>query len=379
MAGSDEPKKITCLTEPAFLGLSIEELKVKVKKRFVGVTYHKKNDKWIAQACDSGRSKYLGTYNTPEEAARVYDAYMVSRFGEEVKTNFPKEEVDFTKVPVLKRYKKRDGKERGTPKFDKFPFNPIFPMEQAFFVGSQKYKDPERPKNPRNAYMLFVQDQRKLLKEDKLKGVQAHMTLGETSKVFGQMWRDLDKNGKETYNDRAMEDRKRYDGESKQYMDQFKQHTTKMFFQCPPQMMFQGGPPGFQMPQHGIPLQPQHKRIKIEEDLLQKELKQSMQGMSPLQGIKGMPPLPDMKDMNSNFFIPPFFMSQMMPDNLGKLGDSGLGNLPSMKNGVKIPPRIDCGMKGIPKFSPSTSPLKPPCSFADIFGQAQSQNLANIS
>ena len=40
-------------------------------KRFIGVTYHARNDRFVAQASESGRSKYLGTYTNIVKAAKV--------------------------------------------------------------------------------------------------------------------------------------------------------------------------------------------------------------------------------------------------------------------------------------------------------------------
>jgi hypothetical protein len=39
---------------------------------FIGVTWHKKHKKWRAQIKIKGKKKYLGQYNTPEEAHAAY-------------------------------------------------------------------------------------------------------------------------------------------------------------------------------------------------------------------------------------------------------------------------------------------------------------------
>lgn len=45
--------------------------------------------KWFAQIGHNGRTIYLGTFSSPEEAARAYDAKAVELFGEFAHPNFP--------------------------------------------------------------------------------------------------------------------------------------------------------------------------------------------------------------------------------------------------------------------------------------------------
>lgn len=42
-----------------------------------GVTYHKNNEKWIAQITIDNKNKYLGSFNTPEDAALAFDNAVV--------------------------------------------------------------------------------------------------------------------------------------------------------------------------------------------------------------------------------------------------------------------------------------------------------------
>ena len=60
---------------------------------FRGVYFTKRANKWIA-AIEKDKKKYhLGHYDTPEEAARAYDAKAKELFGEFARLNFPEEKV----------------------------------------------------------------------------------------------------------------------------------------------------------------------------------------------------------------------------------------------------------------------------------------------
>ncbi len=58
------------------------------KSGFKGVYWHKTNSKWAAQITVNGDIKRLGFFDTPEEAARVYDISAEEFHGEFACTNF---------------------------------------------------------------------------------------------------------------------------------------------------------------------------------------------------------------------------------------------------------------------------------------------------
>jgi hypothetical protein len=56
---------------------------------FKGVTRPAANPKWVAQIRLDRRMTYLGSFETPEEAARAYDVAALAQWGEFAHLNFP--------------------------------------------------------------------------------------------------------------------------------------------------------------------------------------------------------------------------------------------------------------------------------------------------
>jgi hypothetical protein len=58
---------------------------------YKGVSWHIRDKFWRANIRADGRQIFLGSFNTPEEAARAYDAAARTYFGEFARLNFPDE------------------------------------------------------------------------------------------------------------------------------------------------------------------------------------------------------------------------------------------------------------------------------------------------
>lgn len=67
-----------------------QRLHVNNTSGFKGVT--RRGTLWRAYICPNRRTIWLGTFTTPEDAARAYDEAALEFFGEFARTNFPREE-----------------------------------------------------------------------------------------------------------------------------------------------------------------------------------------------------------------------------------------------------------------------------------------------
>lgn len=248
------------------------------RRKYRGVTYHRKNNKWVAQASVNGKSKYLGTHPTPERAARVYDAFVISTFGKSVKTNFPVNEVDFSLLPRLRTYKK--------PQYVDFTMLGLNPM---FGQGGGR-KDPNRPKHPKNAYLQFAAEQRRLMKESG----RSFVGRGNMHKLFSEQWNLLSEEDKGKYITMAQQDRVRYEKEMENYSDPEAyswMHTADAFHWLQPGMPA-SMPPGMQDPmQPGMqaPMQPGLQNPM--QSGMQSSMVSGLQAPMPAGLSAGMPPV----------------------------------------------------------------------------------------
>ena len=61
--------------------------------KYLGVTYHKRDERWQTQVRHNGKRHYVGLYLTEEEAARAYDIKAKELHKEFARLNFPEEQV----------------------------------------------------------------------------------------------------------------------------------------------------------------------------------------------------------------------------------------------------------------------------------------------
>lgn len=76
----------------------------------------------------------------------------------------------------------------------------------------KKSKDPNAPKRPTSAYFYFAADQRPALKKE-----NPSLTITEQATKIGALWRDLDDDAKQPYQDKAEKDKQRYTKEMDAY------------------------------------------------------------------------------------------------------------------------------------------------------------------
>jgi hypothetical protein len=58
------------------------------KTGFRGVSFSEGNKRWRASIRDNGRTRYLGCFGSPEDAAKAYDEAALQIYGEHAVTNF---------------------------------------------------------------------------------------------------------------------------------------------------------------------------------------------------------------------------------------------------------------------------------------------------
>jgi hypothetical protein len=85
-------------------------------------------------------------------------------------------------------------------------------FEKEIKTKKSKEKDPNAPKKPCTAYIIFSSDFRKKVKEE-----EPTISTTDITKRLAQMWKDVDDKTKSKYEKKALEDKKRYEEELKDY------------------------------------------------------------------------------------------------------------------------------------------------------------------
>ena len=82
------------------------------------------------------------------------------------------------------------------------------------FKGEKKLKrDPDAPKGAKNAFIFFCADNRDELKEE-----NPTMKMKDLSKKLGEMWKEVDGDLKSEYQEKAKQDKERYERELEEYV-----------------------------------------------------------------------------------------------------------------------------------------------------------------
>jgi hypothetical protein len=81
--------------------------------------------------------------------------------------------------------------------------------------ASKAQKDPNAPKRPLSTFFLFSQDERPKIKKD-----NPSLSVADIAKVIGERWRSIGDDKKRGYEERARQEKERYDKEVAEYKKQ---------------------------------------------------------------------------------------------------------------------------------------------------------------
>lgn len=78
--------------------------------------------------------------------------------------------------------------------------------------ASRKKKDPSAPKRSLSAYMFFANENRDIVRAE-----NPGITFGDVGKMLGDKWKSLTAEDKVPYEEKAANDKKRYEKEKAEY------------------------------------------------------------------------------------------------------------------------------------------------------------------
>jgi hypothetical protein len=143
---------------------------------------------------------------------------IIQHFGEEVEKTINK---FFTKVTkVLKNMDENESLDDYEFDIDSYVKSSVERFQTTITpilskIKSKKTKakkDPNAPKKPRSAYILFSSDNRADVKEE-----NPDMITTDITKEIARLWREANSDVKEEYKEKAQEDKKRYEREMEDY------------------------------------------------------------------------------------------------------------------------------------------------------------------
>jgi hypothetical protein len=79
-------------------------------------------------------------------------------------------------------------------------------------AGKRAKKDPNQPKRGKTAYIFYTQEARPKVKKE-----NPDMTFGEISRLVSEQWKNMSKEDKAPYEEKAAHDKERYEREMKKY------------------------------------------------------------------------------------------------------------------------------------------------------------------
>ena len=159
--------------------------------------------------------------NAPKRARSAYIVFSTA-IGKIVRQENP----DMSQPDVMREVSKRWNLETDKSKYekeaaaDKERYNEEMgsyspPPAQQGDAGTKKpkaKKDPNAPKKPRSAYILFSMDEGKKIRES-----NPSMSSPEVMKLVGQRWSELDPKEKQRFEEKSAADKERYNDEAEAY------------------------------------------------------------------------------------------------------------------------------------------------------------------
>merc|ERR1711994_1025583 len=88
----------------------------------------------------------------------------------------------------------------------------VYASEMSHFKPQKKKKDPNAPKQPLSAYFIFSTEERLKVKEE-----NPGFSICEVAKELGRRWAEMDPGVKQRYQQRAEEERQKYDNDMANY------------------------------------------------------------------------------------------------------------------------------------------------------------------